>query len=156
MTSNRFKQSAFAAFTSDVLLPLITITGQGFDPLRIVPNTQDIISGGATYSPFPVFLQLPDDDADAAPIMKFKVTSIAQEVVQRLRLVSDALYVDILIVLAATPDVIEMRFPQMRLRNTDFDAVTVSGDLILGDFLTESVPVHSFTPGFAPAVFKAS
>lgn len=155
MTSSRFKQSAFAAFTSDVVLPLITITGQGVDTIRVVPNTIDIVSNGVSYSPFPVSLQLPDDDGDAAPIMKFKISSIAQDVMQRLRLVQDALFVDVLIVLAATPDIVEMRWPQMRLRNVEFDAQTITGDLILGDFLTESVPVHSFTPGFSPAVFKA-
>lgn len=154
MTSTQLKQASFSAFTSEILLPLVTITGTGFDPLNIVPNTEDVISNGVTYSPFPLTLQLPDEAGDSVPIMKFTVTSIAQEVVQRLRLAGDALFVTVQMVLFSQPNTVEMVFPTMRLRNVNWDAQTISGDLILGDFLTESVPVHSFTPGFFPAVFK--
>jgi len=154
MTSSRLKQAAFAPFTSEVLLPLVTISGSGFDPIPIVPNNEEVTSGGVTYSPFPLTLQLPDDDSTGVPVMKFTVTSIAPDVMQRLRLVSDALFVDVIMVLFSDPETVELQFPTMRLRNVSYDAMTISGDLVIGDFLTEAVPAHSFTPGFAPAVFR--
>ena len=55
--------------------------------------------------------------------------------------------------MASEPDNYVDTFANYELQNISYDALTIQGELILGDFLTEPFPPDRFTPNIFPALF---
>lgn len=135
-------------------LILLTITHDLLpSPIRVVNNTENVISGGNEYIRYPFDVQLPDERDGSAPIAKLTIDNVSREIVQTLRQISTPPTIGIQVVRLDNPDSVEMSLPTFKLRNVSFDALTISGDLIIDDVTKEGFPARSFTPAEYPGLF---
>lgn len=152
--STDFQQSAFAQETDDVWLILLTIEHTDLPAtIRVVNNTEDVTSGGDTYTAFPFRIALPDSREGAPPRARLEIDNTSREITQAIRSITSAPTVTIEIVRAADPDTIEVSWPNFKLRNVRWDVGQVSGDLVLVDFTTEPYPGLKFTPAYFGGLF---
>jgi hypothetical protein len=133
-------------------LTLLEIGGDGIvAPVRLVANPVNIVSRGYTYIGFPFRLSLPKQSGEgrAATI---EIDNTDREIVRILRELDAAPDVLIEIVLDDTPDVVEMTLAGLKLRNIEWSARSVSGDLVFEDILAEPV-ADTMTPKRFPGMF---
>lgn len=152
--STELTTSAFAQDTDEVWLVLVTIDHDDLiEPIRVVNNTEDVLSGGDTYIAFPFDVTLPDAREDAPPRARLIIDNVSREIGEAIRTITSAPGVTLEVVRAADPDTIEISWPFFKLRNVKWDAGKVSGDLSLEDFTSEPYPAGIFSPASFPSAF---
>lgn len=152
--SNAFKGAVFRSQTSEVFLVLITINHNDLvDPIRLTSDNVNTVSNSNTFLQAPFQITLPDDTAESPPSARIVFDNVDRTIVQTIRSLTSSPTVDIQIVLASSPDVIEYEQSGLVLRNADYDVLTVSGELRGIEILDEPFPKDRFTPDNFPAMF---
>jgi hypothetical protein len=152
--STAFRQSAYAPETADVWLALVTIDHDDLaEPIRVVNNTENITSRGDLFVGFQFELTLPDEREEAASHARITMDNVSREIAESVRSISSAPTVTLEVIRADDPDTVEMSWPFYRLRNVTWNALKVSGDLVLDDFTSEPYPAGNFTPASWPGLF---
>lgn len=152
--STAYKRSAFDPDTDEVWLVLITIAHASISPsIRVVNNTEDVVSNGDTFVGFPFDITLPDDKDAAPPAAKLAIDNVSREIGEAIRTITSAPTVSVEVVRAADPDTVERSWSGFSLRNVKWDVGKVTGDLVLEDFTDEPYPAGIFSPAAFPALF---
>jgi hypothetical protein len=153
--SSTARRAIFAQETGEVFLLLLTIAHpQLAEPIRVVNNNEDVVSGGVTFQRFPFELALPPETEEAPPTVSLRIANADRQIVQAVRaLAGDAMTVDVSVVLASSPDTIEAGPYRFTLRDVSYDAAIVEGTLRFEDVLNEPYPADSFTPARFPGLF---
>jgi len=142
-----------AQATAKVWLTTITIDHATLaDPIRVVDNNENITSNGDLFVAWDFSLQLPGEDPDNPAGAKLSIGNIDPLIIQTLRTISSPPTVTIQIILADTPNVVEIEFSGLVLRNASYDAGTITGDLRFEEILTEPVAT-TLTPAMFPGMF---
>jgi hypothetical protein len=107
------------------------------------------------YVPFPFDVILPDESDDAVPRVTLRIDNVDRRIVSELRSVVTNVPVTVrmTVVLASSPDTIEVGPMEFSLRDVEYTATTVEGTLLYEDVLNESFPADSFTPSRFPGLF---
>lgn len=150
------KQAIFAQQTGEVFVVLLELEHPNFAGIiRVCSNDLPIASRGNTYVPFPFEIILPDESEDSAPRVTLRIDNVDRRIVSELRSVVSTVPVTIrlFIVLASSPDTLEVGPMEFSLRDVEFTATTVEGTLLYEDVLNESFPADSFSPARFPALF---
>lgn len=133
-------QALMAQETDAVFLILLTIEHESLAvPIRVVNNNVNIVSRGNTYQAFAFDITLPNDDG-GLPVAKLTMDNIGLELIETIRSIKSNPTVTIEIILASSPDTVELAVYDMTLKSVQFNAYTVSGDLIVEDILNQ--PLH--------------
>jgi hypothetical protein len=152
--STAFKREVYDPETSQAFLLLLTIDHTDIDPpIRVVNNTEDVTSRGDEFIAYPFELQLPDNVAEAPPRAKLVIDNVSREIAQSIRLITSAPTVLIELIRASVPNTVEVSFPLFALRDIKWDMLTVSGELVLEDLMSEPFPADQFTPAYFPGLF---
>jgi len=122
-------------------------------PICVTSDEVTTVSNGVSFVPFPFDLVLPNDMDSKSYRAKLVIDNIDRSIVQAVRSLTTAPSVQIQIVRAATPDVIEVQFVDFNLTNVTYDAYRVQGDLTVEDFTAEPFPAAIFSPGLFPGLF---
>lgn len=153
MTTTAIKQAAYDQETKEVILVIVTIEHDDLAaPIRVVNNTEDITSGGDTYTAFPFDITLPDAREDAPPRARLVIDNVSREITQAIRSISNAATVTLGVIQASNPDVVDPEWPFFKLTNVKWDVGQVSGDLTLEDFTSEPFPAGIFSPASFPGL----
>lgn len=148
------RQALYAQETGEVFLLLLTIDHATLEsPIRVANNFEDIVSNGNTYVAFPFQITLPDDLDDHPPAMRLSIDNVDRAIVEAVRSIASPPTITLDVILVAAPDTVEASFTGFTLRNCDYDALVVEGDLALEDVLNEPFPAGSFTPDLFPSAF---
>ena len=146
-------QSVNAEQTDEVWLVLLEITHPSLvTPIRVVNNTQPIVSNGNTYLASAFNLTLPDD-VQGLSFVEIEIDNVDRVIVDTIRALATPPSVSLFVVLADTPDSIEFGPHQMKLSDVDYNASTVKGTLIYEDLLNEPFPGRSFDKSRYPGLF---
>lgn len=146
-------QSALDDYSTEVWLVLLEATHADLpDPIRVVRNYEDIESNGDTYVAFPFEIELPDQDAERPSQCKVTIDNVSREILTSLRSISSPADVAIRVVLASQPDTVEIEFTGLKLRNIQYDAGQITGELLFEDVATEPVS-KDMTPQWFPGLF---
>lgn len=154
--------------TDEVLLCLVTIAHPDLpiDPdtgepriIRFVNNTVDIVSRGENYVAFPFEVNLPDEDPEHPPAVEISIDAIRsddpdEDVVTIVRTLTSAPTFTFEVVLASTPDTVEVSAGEIELLSVDYDAMTLSGRLEYVNTLSQPFASHSFSPSYFPGLFQ--
>lgn len=144
--------SLFAQETEQVWLALLTIAHPNLAvPIRLVNNNENVTSGGFLFTAFPFEIQLPGQDEDGIGEARLVVDNADRSVLLALRELLGPLSVTIAVVLAATPNVVEILIPDMALREVDWDAERLSAVLRMEDLLSEPLSLQ-MTPARFPGL----
>lgn len=153
-TSENFRRMAFSQQTDEATLVLITIDhGDLPDPVRLSSDTVDTISNGETFLAFQFKVDLPDDPHEGITQGKFMIENIDRGLIEGIRSVTTAPTMQIDIILASDPDVLEASFPGFEMTNVNYNVMTLTANISIESFMTEPWPGDSFLPSKFPAIF---
>ncbi len=153
--SSRMRVALQAGQTDEVISLLLTLTHPSFvAPIRVTDNGEDLVAGGQTYQQFPFQIDNIPGDSENLPSVRLSIDGIDRRIIQAIRETDgEAISVELSVVLASTPDVIESGPYVFKLRNVTFDASTVQGELRYEDIMSEPFPADSFSPSRFPGCF---
>ena len=144
--SDELKQDAWSQ-ESNLPLVLLEIDHADLaDPIRVVNNKENVTSNGDEYTGYPFEISLPEANENSASRAKLRIDNVSREIGQSIRVIASPLSVTIRIIRQETPNVIEAEFSGMKLRNTNYDALSVEGTLLFEDLTREPFPAHTFNP----------
>lgn len=154
----------YAQETDEVPIALLTVTHDDLvDPIYLSSDPTERISDdplvyattsrGEEYLFLPFEFTLPDDRTDAPSGVTLTVDNINRDLVALLRSISTPASITLEIVLASSPDDVEIQLPSMLLSNVSIDDLVVQGDLIVDALFNEPFPAGTFTPGAFPGLF---
>lgn len=155
--SARLRDAMLAQETGEVLLAICQISHPSIlnGPIRVVNNLENLVSDGQTYTAFPFQITIPSDTAEGRPTLRLILDNVDRQMVQAIRNLSPTSTptVQVDLVLASTPDVIEVSFPNLSLRNVSYDVFTVEGELALNEDDREPFPADTFSPQQFPGLY---
>jgi hypothetical protein len=150
--------------TDEVPIALLTITHDDLvEPIYVSSDPTHRISDEpliyATHSRgndflfLPFEFNLPDDRSDSPPRVSLEVDNTQRELITLLRSISSAAFIKMEVVLASSPDNVEIELPSLQLATGTMDENTVKIDLIVDGLINEPFPAGLFTPGAFPGLF---
>jgi hypothetical protein len=152
--SNAAKQAIFAQQTSKVFLSILTIDhSQLAQPIRVVNNRDNITSGGDLYQGYPFAFSLPDEDEETLSKVELTITNVDRLLVESVRSIATPLSVVLEVILADTPDTIEVGPITFSMSQVQYDALKLTGTCNFQDLLNEPYPEGSYTPSNYPGLF---
>ena len=144
--------SMHAVSTAEVWLVLLTLSASGMQTIRVVNNNENVISGGNTFLAFPFEISLPSEDSDSPPRAYLRIDNVDRQIVAAVRALTVTPEVRIDVIRASAPDAPEITFTGLFLRNVQYDAGYVSGELTYDSIFTEPV-TFTMTPSRFPGLF---
>lgn len=146
--------AAHAEETGEVFLTLLTFEHPDIPaPIRVVNNHTDIVSRGNRYIGYPFDIVLPGEDPSRPQSASLRIDGVDGQIVSILRGLTSPPTVTLEVILASSPDLIEVAFEDLTLSSADWDATTITADLAYEDILNEPFPGDSFTPATTPGLF---
>lgn len=153
-TSSSLRAAINASSTDEAFFVLLTIDHPALEsPLRVCLNSVNIDSRGSTFYAYPFDIALPDDEASRPERARISIDNVYRDLVPGLRSMQTPATVLIEVILASDPDTVEASFPGFVLRNIEYNALTISGDLALDDLESEPYPADIFDPHRWPGIF---
>lgn len=158
-------RAVFAPESDDTLVVLLTFSGSNIvTPIRLADNynqrlsetDEDIIYGlksrGNDFMFLPFEFNLPTED-DSSPRATLSIHDVNKQILPLIRSLTTAPSVNIELVLASDPNVVEVDFGDFLLSNIRYNQETITGDLVLESFENEPFPSGTFTPSYFPGLF---
>jgi uncharacterized protein DUF1833 len=142
----------FAQESNDPFLMLVTLENSSFI-LRLVNNSSDIVSGGHTYTAFPMKIRLPIDDGQTSRDIQIDFDNVSLEMIRNIRSVTEAISVRIDMILASMPDVIQMTIDNLSIGNITYNAKRITAAIVMDNFLSVEMTSERYTPSNYPGLF---
>lgn len=147
-------EAILARETGEVFLACLTISGDGLDTMRIVNNTEQVVRIEGTFHPYPFEADLPEDTDSASPQVTVRVDNVDRQVLRALADYQGVPQCTLEVILASSPDTVEVGPFEFAVLSADFDALLISVQLgYEEDFLNQAVPADSYTPTSSPGLF---
>jgi hypothetical protein len=152
--SPRAMRSIFSLESNDAFILLLTLDDPNSATMyRVALNNVDIVSRGNTYTACYFEITLPADNEDAPQGCQLIMDNVDLGLITVLRSIVAPIRVTLEIVVAATPDVVEMTLTDLIMRNVTWDVSTVQGTLISDDPLNQKVPGDIYEPRTFAGIF---
>lgn len=157
-----------AEYSGEVLVTLLTLTHPDHpgdtayissDPTQriSVAGSPDIkwgtISGGITYVYAPLFIQLPDDVDERAPQARLGIENINRDLIALIRSVSTPGKCRLQLVLASTPNTVEIDFPELDWQSANYSGTVLSFSFGIDALDKEPYPAGTFNPAYFPGLY---
>lgn len=165
---NTLSPAAIKAFFSpdsgEQIITLLTFVS-GATTLRIadgytqrISETDDevlygVMSRGESFTFLPFSLSLPGEDADQAPACQITMHDVTRQILPVVRGLTSPPSVTLELVLASSPDTVEVAFPGFQMNGISYDETTITASLNVDMFALEPFPAHSFVPSSFPGLF---
>lgn len=138
--------------TDEVWLVLIEITHADMaQTIRVVNNTEAIVSNSQTFVGLPFAIEFPDE-GERPGEARISIDNVNRQIVEAVRSISTPPNVKLQVILASQPDTIEFELDGLKLRDVTYDAAQVQGYLRFEDLVTEPVAAL-ITPERFPGLF---
>lgn len=158
------REAMNAQDTGEVLIVLMTITHPAYaEPLHIssdptlrlseTPLQYGTISRGETYLFCPFSTSLPDDVDERAPTAKLMLENVSRSLVEIIRSISTPATATIELVLASSPDFVEIEYPEFEVKNASYNANVMTLELSIDALTDEPYPAGTFDPSSFPGLF---
>ena len=153
--SNNLLAQLYTENSDDPFLALFSLNHTDWSsPIYLVNNTEQIVSNGITFEPFPVKLTLPVDDGESVRKVQLEFDNVSRELVEEIRSVTDTnINVSIQLVLASLPDIIEIELSELSIKTITYDATVIKATLYLDDFLNTELSSEKYGPTNFPGIF---
>lgn len=165
MSSQSFKQEAYAQDTDVVFIALLTLSGDGLEePIRVAsdpfenltefgPDVYGVVSNSETFIYLPFDIILPQDNSTGVISAKLVIDNVDRSIIPHARSVTVPLDVKVQCVLSKDVDFVEFEFNHFKLTNVTYDAFSIEGDLDMNYWGLEPFPSGTFTPAQFPGLF---
>ena len=153
--SANFIEAVVSQNTDEVFLFLLTLDHDDLaSPIRVVNNVENITSNGNVYTAFPFELILPQDDGDTLPQVIISLSNVDLSLVDEIRSLTGALTVTLEVVLASSPNTIEMSIDGMQTISIQYDAQKIEATCQVEDTLNLIFPSDAYLPFNFPGLFQ--
>lgn len=165
MISENLRQAAYAQDTDVAVIMLLTLSNENMEePIRVCSapvekftdlgeNVYGVTSNFNRFIFLPFEIELPQDDKTGAVSAKLTIDNVTREIVQYARQTRNVLNVTVQVVLSNNLDYVELEYKNFKLRNINYDSLTISGDLSIDYLGLEPFPAGRFTPSGFPGLF---
>lgn len=144
----------FGQSSDDPFLMLVEVNHPTFSaPVRLVNNTQDIVSRGETYISFPMEVTLPVDDGESAREVSIQFDNVSLELMDELRTITSPADVVVEMVLASNPDDVQISLEELKMGSIDYNKQRVRANLYLDNFLNTEMTSEKYVPSKYPGLF---
>jgi hypothetical protein len=144
--------------SDDVLLCLATITHATLEqPLRVVLNTEDVISRGNIYRSCPFEFVPPEQTRDGLQPASLRIENIGQDAITLVRStagVGSPPEATFEFVYASAIDVPERSWPSLVFQNAPYDMASITIRLALPDLEQEPVSKYRFSRATHPGLVQ--
>ena len=148
------RAALFAQQTGQALLTLLEIDHPDLDaPIRVVNNTENIVSGGVTFCACAFDVPPPDDLSEAPPSVTLSICNVDRSITYALESIASPPTIKMWVIVGSTPNVEEIGPIEFSLLAVSYDVLTIECTLGFEPILNESIPGHSFTPDLFPGIF---
>lgn len=139
---------------SDVpFLMLVTLTHPSFSTIRLVNNSEDIVSNGNTFLAFPMRIKMPVDDGETTREVSIEFDNVSLDLIDELRLVTSPIDVKVELILSSNPNQVQISLEELKLRNVSYNKQRVTAKLYLDSFLNIELTSERYTPKNFPGLF---
>lgn len=150
------KASIFAASTAEVWLHLLTIDHDDLaSPIRLVDNTEAVVSRGNTYTPFGFRPQIPAEVDGSLPKIEIQIDAVDQTIIAQLEELQTPPTITLEVIMASSPDTVERGPWYFTIRSVNYNALTIRSELTYEALTAEPFPYRRFTPTEFPGLFNA-
>jgi hypothetical protein len=136
----------------DPFLLLLTLT-IGPDVVRLVSNTEDIVSRGDNFIGCPFKFVLPDSIEQALTEASIEIDNVDVRIWQGLRMLEAAADILIEIVLASERDTILLRSEGLKLREATADSRVITAKVVPDTIWQLGFPAHDYDPAQNQGLF---
>lgn len=151
--SNEFIAQVYAQESDDPFLSLLTLTHSSFGTVNLVNNSEQITSNSVVFSPFPFQLTLPADDGEAIKDIQLELDNASIELIGAFRSIRDYIQVNVKLVLASNPDLVEVEISELKISGIEYTGTTITATLMLDKFLGTEIGCEKYTPTLYPGLF---
>lgn len=152
--SNRALTAVMAQHTDEAFILLVTFTHVPTNEVyRAALNTEDVVSNGQVFTATYFDIALPEVANKSPQGAQITIDNVDERLIGLLRSITQPLQVVLQLVLASTPDVLEMEFPDLVLREADWDESKITGTLVSEDPLNQAFPAHFYDPRNFQGIF---
>ena len=140
--------------SEDPFLTILTLTHSTFpSPIRLVNNSENIVSRGNTFLAFPFRLTLPVDDGETMREVSIDFDNVSLELLDEIRTVTSQIEVKLEMILASIPDEVQMELAELKIGNVNYSDTMISAKLVMDDFLSSALTSEAYTPSSFPGLF---
>lgn len=144
----------FGQEADDCFLVLLTISHPDMpQPIRLVNNTEDVVSNGETYSAFPFKITLPADDGEKMHEVPIELDNASLELIETLRSITDPLDVNLKMILGSIPDDIQMEMGELKIGSIIYNKDRITGKMYQDNFMNSALTSEKYTPKNFPGLF---
>lgn len=156
MTSADGRASLYAAQTDEIWLQLLTIEHADLaTPIRLVNNTEDIVSDGQTFTAWSFPAILPAQNDGELPTVELALDNVTREFTATVRSLSTPFTITKEIIRASDPDTIEAGPYVYESRTARITDRTLRIEVGTESIMNEPFPEATYTPTTNPALFDA-
>jgi len=135
---------------------LMTITDSDSGTVfRVVNNLEDVVSNGQTFNAFPFEITLPPDDGGTPQSMKVSTFNVSRDLIEILRGTLEPPEVSVQLITSNNPDDIHKTIDFLRVGSVEYDALTVSFDLVASSAFARQTQRHTYNQAEFPGLFYA-
>lgn len=148
-------QAVMAQNTAEVFIPILRIEHPDLSaPILLAYNTETVHRADGDYLPYPFQINIPEQSDNEAPTVNLTVDNTDLTVNDKIRSLVGMPTVTFSVVLASSPDTVEVGPYEMSLQNAQADAQTISGTLGFEQgIFSQAVPSQTFIPSSSPGLF---
>lgn len=123
--------------------------------IRVVNNTENIVSRGETFLGCPFQIALPDINDYAMADATLTIDNVDPRIWQGVRMLTAAPNVILEVILASDPDDVMLRTEGLRLREAQATSQSITGKLIPDTIWQAGFPAHDFDPSQNQGMFSS-
>lgn len=160
MPSATFIKATQALTTEEEFTMLVRITHPDIDPVAFPDGVclcdvnSDTVSNGITYVAYPIEIPLPEMNPEQLPRGELVIDNIDPAILNGIRLLQGTKpRIELSMVLASTPDTVEVGPYYFEITDTPWDRYTVVAKLNVEPLLNRRWPKDQITPATHPGVF---
>lgn len=121
--------------------------------IHLVNNTEPVTSNGIIYQPYPFSMSLPLDTGDKIPSIQLVIDNVDQLLINAIRELEQAPNLRVQLVTSTFPDLVEKDLDFLRLRNVQYDAMTITGTLEVASIWSRRFPAEIVDPIRYPGLY---
>lgn len=135
------------------VLLLITIHPPGFEPVRFVDNTVNIISREMLFTALPLKIKITPDDGQTLQRITLTLDNISLELINWVRALTYPIPVTIETIFSGQPDIVEQSISDLIIKQIEYSAQSITATLFADDDFNQKIPSDTYNPLEFPGVF---
>lgn len=143
----------FAQETDSVFLVLLTLEHPDMETIRVVNNTEDIVSRGNVYTAFPFDARLPPDVSEQLGTVALTISNVDRRLIDEIRVIEGPIAATMEVITASAPNVVEVGPLEFDMVDSEYNVDSITSTLAYEPILDEPFPAGTFNPQQFPAIF---